>query len=61
MKLWTNDPQVAARQIYPFPRFTLPREEPHHSFGADGSRQVYELTSARLPTGQSRLRRRNDG
>jgi GNAT superfamily N-acetyltransferase len=55
MKPWTNDPQVAAWQIYVSRGFTLLREEPHHSFGADLLGQVYEWTSARLPTGQSRL------
>jgi GNAT superfamily N-acetyltransferase len=43
MKLWTNSPLVAARQIYLSRGFTLTEEEPHHSFGADLIGQVYEL------------------
>jgi GNAT superfamily N-acetyltransferase len=43
MKLWTNDPLVAARHIYLSRGFTLVEEEPHHSFGADMTGQVYEL------------------
>jgi GNAT superfamily N-acetyltransferase len=43
MKLWTNHPLIAARQIYLSRGFTLTGEEPHHSFGADLIGQVYEL------------------
>ena len=43
MKLWTNHPLVAARQIYLSRGFTLTEEEPHHSWGADLIGQVYEL------------------
>jgi GNAT superfamily N-acetyltransferase len=43
MKLWTNHPLVAARQIYVSRGFTLTEQEPHQSFGADLTGQVYEL------------------
>jgi len=43
IKLWTNHPLTAARQIYLSRGFTLIAEEPHHSFGADLTGQVYEL------------------
>jgi GNAT superfamily N-acetyltransferase len=43
MRLWTNHPLVAARQIYLSRGFTLVEEEPHHSYGADLVGQVYEL------------------
>ena len=43
MALWTNDPLVAARQIYLRHGFSLTREEPHHSFGVDLVGQTYEL------------------
>jgi GNAT superfamily N-acetyltransferase len=43
VKLWTNNPLVAARQVYLSRGFTLTDEEPHHSFGADLIGQVYEL------------------
>jgi len=43
MKLWTNHPLAAARQIYLSRGFTLAEEEPHHSYGADLIGQVYEL------------------
>jgi GNAT superfamily N-acetyltransferase len=42
MRLWTNDPLVAARQIYLAAGFTLVEEQPHRSFGADLVGQVYE-------------------
>jgi GNAT superfamily N-acetyltransferase len=44
MKLWTNSPLTAARHIYLSRGFTLVREEPHHSYGADLTGQFYELT-----------------
>jgi GNAT superfamily N-acetyltransferase len=43
MKLWTNHPLTAARRIYLSRGFTLTEQEPHHSFGADLTGQVYEL------------------
>jgi GNAT superfamily N-acetyltransferase len=43
MRLWTNDPLVAARRIYLARGFRLVREESHHSFGADMVGQYYEL------------------
>jgi GNAT superfamily N-acetyltransferase len=43
MKLWTNHPLAAARQIYLARGFSLVQEEPHRSFGADLVGQVYEL------------------
>ena len=46
LRLWTNDPLVAARRIYLSRGFTLVEEEPHHSYGADLVGQVYELDLA---------------
>jgi GNAT superfamily N-acetyltransferase len=43
MKLWTNHPLTAARQIYLARGFSLVEEESHRSFGADLIGQVYEL------------------
>jgi len=43
MKLWTNHPLIAAREIYLSRGFELVATEPHHSFGADLLGQVYEL------------------
>jgi GNAT superfamily N-acetyltransferase len=43
MKLWTNDPLVAARRTYLARGFTLVSQEPHHSFGVDLVGQVYQL------------------
>jgi GNAT superfamily N-acetyltransferase len=43
MKLWTNDPLVAARHIYLSRGFVLTETEPHRSFGADLVGQIYEL------------------
>lgn len=48
MKLWTNDPLVAARNVYLSRGFRLIEEEPHHSFGADLVGQVYELDLRQL-------------
>ena len=43
MRLWTNDPLVAARRIYESRGFVLTSAEPHRSFGADLVGQTYEL------------------
>jgi GNAT superfamily N-acetyltransferase len=43
VRLWTNDPLVAARHIYLRRGFTLQTEEAHHSFGADLVGQTYQL------------------
>ena len=43
LRLWTNDPLVAARRIYLDAGFVLTAEEPHRSFGADLVGQTYEL------------------
>jgi len=43
MRLWTNDPLIAARHIYLSRGFELTGEEPHRSFGADLVGQTYEL------------------
>jgi GNAT superfamily N-acetyltransferase len=42
IKLWTNDPLVAARHVYLSRGFRLVEEEAHRSFGADLTGQVYE-------------------
>ena len=41
MVLWTNDPLVAAREIYLRAGFELVSEEPHHSYGVDLIGQNY--------------------
>jgi DNA-binding MarR family transcriptional regulator/GNAT superfamily N-acetyltransferase len=41
--LWTQDCLVSARRIYQAAGFTLTREEPHHSFGADLNGQYWTL------------------
>jgi GNAT superfamily N-acetyltransferase len=43
MRLWTNDPLVAARHIYLSRGFALVSQEPSHSFGHDMVSQYYEL------------------
>jgi GNAT superfamily N-acetyltransferase len=43
LRLWTNDPLVAARRVYLKRGFTLIAEEPHHSFGVDLVGQTYHL------------------
>jgi GNAT superfamily N-acetyltransferase len=43
MRLWTNHPLAAARQIYLSRGFRLVSEEAHHSYGAELIGQVYEL------------------
>jgi GNAT superfamily N-acetyltransferase len=43
VRLWTNHPLVAARQLYLARGFELIEEEPHHSFGVDLVGQVYGL------------------
>jgi GNAT superfamily N-acetyltransferase len=43
MRLWTNDPLVAARHVYLARGFRLTGSEPHRSFGADLIGQTYEL------------------
>jgi GNAT superfamily N-acetyltransferase len=43
LRLWTNDPLVAARRVYLRRGFTLRAEEAHHSFGADLIGQTYQL------------------
>jgi GNAT superfamily N-acetyltransferase len=43
LRLWTNDPLVAARRIYLNRGFTLIDEQPHHSFGVDLVGQTYQL------------------
>jgi GNAT superfamily N-acetyltransferase len=43
MRLWTNDPLVAARRIYLSRGFVLTEEQPHRSFGVDLVGQTYEL------------------
>lgn len=50
MKLWTNDPLVAARQVYLARGFRLLEEEPHRSFGVDLVGQVYQLDLAESAT-----------
>jgi GNAT superfamily N-acetyltransferase len=46
MRLWTNHPLTAARHIYLSRGFTLTEEEPHHSYGADLTGQIFELELA---------------
>jgi GNAT superfamily N-acetyltransferase len=46
MKLWTNDPLVAARHVYLRHGFALTDEHEHHSFGVELIGQTYELELA---------------
>jgi GNAT superfamily N-acetyltransferase len=46
LRLWTNDPLVAARRVYLKRGFLLIAEEPHHSFGVDLVGQTYQLDLA---------------
>jgi GNAT superfamily N-acetyltransferase len=43
LRLWTNDPLVAARHLYLQRGFTLRAQEAHHSFGVDLIGQTYQL------------------
>jgi GNAT superfamily N-acetyltransferase len=43
IRLWTNDPLLAARRVYLSRGFRLIEEDPHQSFGTDLVGQVYEL------------------
>lgn len=53
MKLWTNDPLLAARNVYLSRGFILVEEEANHSFGVELLGQVYELSLE--PTAGSKI------
>jgi GNAT superfamily N-acetyltransferase len=56
MRLWTNDPLVAARHVYLRHGFVLTDEQPHHSFGVELIGQTYELELVTTgPTGTGAL------
>lgn len=46
MRLWTNDPLLAARHIYLQRGFRLIDQRPHRSFGVDLVAETYELSLA---------------
>jgi GNAT superfamily N-acetyltransferase len=50
LRLWTNDPLVAARHVYLAAGFVLAGEEPHTSFGVDLVGQTYELVLTAEPS-----------
>jgi GNAT superfamily N-acetyltransferase len=51
LRLWTNDPLVAARRVYLQRGFLLTGEQPHHSFGVDLIGQTYQLDLRHLRDG----------
>lgn len=62
LRLWTNDPLVAARRIYLDAGFVLTAEEPHRSFGVDLVGQTYELElDAAAPNRKGRTRVASQG
>jgi GNAT superfamily N-acetyltransferase len=47
VRLWTNDPLLAARHLYLARGFKLIEEKPHHGWGVELVGQVYELGLSR--------------